>query len=113
MNKKKNTKDLDCISCTDLSQKLRTTPRQIPPIFYSCACYELSAALFQNETYERIFASLRGESEIFINRNADVFQVFTVNIYDIKHFTSVNIASDRSFLNINSRKNGSGHLLKN
>lgn len=122
--KKTNTKDFDCINCTDLAQKLGSTLCRGLPAFHAFTGCDYTAAFFlkgktkpfklfsKNETYQNVFASLLDETDILLNEKMNVVQEFTANMYGIKHCTSVNDARYRIFSLNYSAKEDSEQFLK-
>lgn len=122
--KKGNNKDLNCINCTELALKLGSTLCLSLPAFHAFTGCDYTAAFYnkgkvrpftnysKNETYQKIFASLTDEADIFIDEKMDVVQEFTALMYGIKHCTSVNDARYRIFQKNYSAKKDNEQFMK-
>lgn len=106
---KTKNKDLNCINCTDLALKLGPTLCLGLPAFHAFTGCDYTAAFYnkgkvrpfkifsKNETYQRTFAQLTDDADIFNNKKMKVVQEFTALMYGIKQCTSVNDARCRIF----------------
>ena len=95
-----------------------------PPAFHAYTGSDYTAAFYnrgkvrplkifsKSETYQKCFASLTEEADIFLSEKMDVVQEFMVAVYGIKHCTKVNHPRYQIFLKNFSAKEDSEKFLK-
>ena len=124
LSKKRNSNDLNCINCTELASKLGLDLCLGLPAFHAYTGSDYTAAFYnkgkvrpfnlfsKNQTYQKYFASLTDEADVYLQEKMDVIEEFTVAMYGIKNCNKVNDARYQIFVRNFSAKEDNEDFLK-